>query len=157
MAYSGVSVNAMAESGGRGRRCFHNILWFTAVFSMSSLVMESVKLYTVSQITALEKQFGLSSTKSGLLLSCSEIGYLSAIFFFSHFGGKRFIPRILSCALAVYGIASSMSGLLHFMNPVSLPTLEDLASNYSSSQRVRSVSGFRAGAGAMPVFGGSSD
>ncbi|XP_046544864.1 solute carrier organic anion transporter family member 3A1-like [Haliotis rubra] len=137
MASSGVSVNAMAQSGGRQRRCFHNILCFTAVFSMSSLVLESVKYYTVSQITALEKQFGLSSTKSGLLLSCSEIGYLSAIFFFSHFGGKRFIPRILSCGVALYGISSLISGLLHFMNPVSLPSLDDLASNYSSEQRVR--------------------
>ncbi|XP_046573012.1 solute carrier organic anion transporter family member 3A1-like [Haliotis rubra] len=127
----------MAQSGGRQRRCFHNILCFTAVFSMSSLVLESVKYYTVSQITALEKQFGLSSTKSGLLLSCSEIGYLSAIFFFSHFGGKRFIPRILSCGVALYGISSLISGLLHFMNPVSLPSLDDLASNYSSEQRVR--------------------
>ncbi|XP_067672256.1 solute carrier organic anion transporter family member 5A1-like [Haliotis asinina] len=127
----------MAEVGGRRRRCLNNILCFTAVFSVSSLVLEAVKSYTVSQITALEKQFGLSSVRSGLLLSCNEIGYLSAIFFFSHFGGKRFIPRILSCTLVVFGIASSMSGLLHFMNPVSLPTLEDLDSNYSSSQRVR--------------------
>ncbi|XP_048256798.1 solute carrier organic anion transporter family member 3A1-like [Haliotis rufescens] len=127
-----VSVDAMAEPGGRRRRCFNNILWFTAAFSVSSLVLEAVKYHTVSQITSLEKQFGLSSTRSGLLLSCSEIGYLSAIFFFSHFGGRRFIPRILSCALAVYGLASLMSGLLHFMSPVSLPRVGDLGSNYSS-------------------------
>ncbi|XP_048256972.1 solute carrier organic anion transporter family member 5A1-like [Haliotis rufescens] len=127
MEYSG-----MIESRGRRRRCFNNVLLFTAVFSVSSLVLEAVKYHTVSQITSLEKQFGLSSTKSGLLLSCNEIGYLSTIFFFSHFGGRRFIPRILSCALAVYGLASLMSGLLHFMNPVSLPRVEDLGSNYSS-------------------------
>ncbi|XP_046544868.1 solute carrier organic anion transporter family member 3A1-like [Haliotis rubra] len=135
MKKNGTSVNVMAESGGNG--CFNNILWFTAVFSVTSLLLESVKSYTVSQITALEKQFGLSSTRSGLLLSCNEIGYLSAIFFFSHFGGKRFIPRILSCAVAVYGISSLMSGLLHFMNPVSLPGEEDVFSNYSSQQSAR--------------------
>ncbi|XP_071105352.1 solute carrier organic anion transporter family member 3A1-like [Haliotis cracherodii] len=126
------SVDAMPEPGGRRRRCFNNVFWFTAVVSASTLVLDAVKSYTVSQVTSLEKQFGLSSTRSGLLLSCSEIGYLSAIFFFSHFGGRRFIPRILSCALAVYGLASLMSGLLHFMNPVSLPRVEDLGSNYSS-------------------------
>ncbi|XP_067671866.1 solute carrier organic anion transporter family member 3A1-like [Haliotis asinina] len=129
--------STMAEAGGCRRWCFNNILWFTAVFSISSLLLESVKSYTTSQITALEKQFGLSSTKSGLLLSCNEIGYLSAIFFFSHFGGKRFIPRVLSGAMTLYSIASLMCGMLHFMDPVSLPTLEDLASNYSSSQTAR--------------------
>ncbi|XP_046573016.1 solute carrier organic anion transporter family member 5A1-like [Haliotis rubra] len=132
-----VSVNDKTESGGRRRRCFNNILWFTAVFSVSSLVLESVKSYTSSQITALEKQFGLSSTKSGLLMSCNEIGYLVAIFFFSHFGGNRFIPRILSCTVALFGFACSMSGLLHVMDPVSLPSLDDLASNYSSPQGAR--------------------
>ncbi|XP_046573013.1 solute carrier organic anion transporter family member 5A1-like [Haliotis rubra] len=84
MGKNDMNMDTTVESGGR--RCFHNILCFTAVFSVSSMVMESVKLYTVSQITALEKQFGLSSTRSGLLLSCNEIGYLVAIFFFSHFG-----------------------------------------------------------------------
>ncbi|XP_046573042.1 solute carrier organic anion transporter family member 2A1-like [Haliotis rubra] len=127
----------MAESGGCRRRCFNNILWFTAVLGMTALLLGSVKHYTTSQITALEKQFGLSSTKSGLLLSCNEIGYLSASFFFSHFGGRRFIPRILSGAMVLYGIASLMCGMLHFMDPVSPPSVDDLASNYSSSQRVR--------------------
>ncbi|XP_046544865.1 solute carrier organic anion transporter family member 3A1-like [Haliotis rubra] len=135
MGKNDMNMDTTVESGGR--RCFHNILCFTAVFSVSSMVMESVKLYTVSQITALEKQFGLSSTRSGLLLSCNEIGYLVAIFFFSHFGGRRFIPRILSCASVVYGIASLIFGLLHFINPVSLPRLEDQASNYSSPQSAR--------------------
>ncbi|XP_046573041.1 solute carrier organic anion transporter family member 3A1-like [Haliotis rubra] len=137
MAHTDVSINAMAESGGCRRRCFNNILWFTAVFSVSALLLESVKSYTTSQITSLEKQFGLSSTKSGLLLSCNEIGYLAAIFFFSHFGGKRCIPRILSVAMALYGIASLMCGMLHFMDPVSLPSLDDLSSNYSSPQGAR--------------------
>ncbi|XP_071107743.1 solute carrier organic anion transporter family member 3A1-like [Haliotis cracherodii] len=134
---NGLRVGVIVETGGPRRRCFNNVLLFTAVFSVACLVLEAVKSYTVSQITSLEKQFGLSSTKSGLLLSCNEIGYLSTIFFFSHFGGRRFIPRILSCALAVYGLASLMSGLLHFMNPVSLPEVEDLGSNYSSPQSVR--------------------
>ncbi|XP_046573015.1 solute carrier organic anion transporter family member 2B1-like [Haliotis rubra] len=124
----------MAESGGC-RWCFNNILWFTAVYSMSALLLGSVKPYTTSQITALEKQFGLSSTRSGLLLSCNEIGCLSASFFFSHFGGRGCIPRILSGAMVLYGIASLMCGLLHFMDPVSFPSLD--ASNYSSSQGAR--------------------
>ncbi|XP_067678664.1 solute carrier organic anion transporter family member 2A1-like [Haliotis asinina] len=133
-----ISMRAKIKSGRhRQQQCFNNVLWFTVVFSASCLVFEAVKTYTVSQITSLERQFGLSSTRSGLLLSCNEIGYLSAIFFFSHFGARHFIPRIISCALAVYGVASFMSGLLHFVSPVLHRSGEDVFSNYSSHERAR--------------------
>ncbi|XP_067677288.1 solute carrier organic anion transporter family member 3A1-like [Haliotis asinina] len=131
-----ISTRGKTRSRRHRRQCFNNVLCFTVVFSASALVFEAVKTYTVSQITSLEKQFGLSSTRSGLLLSCNEIGYLSAIFFFSHFGARHFIARIISCAMALYGVASLIAGLLHFASPVSHPRVEDASFNYSSDQRV---------------------
>ncbi|XP_067671641.1 solute carrier organic anion transporter family member 3A1-like [Haliotis asinina] len=125
------------DTGRRRRHCFNNVIGFACVFSVASLVVETVKTYTVSQITTLEKQFGLSSTKSGFLVSCNEIGFLSTIFLFGHFGGKRFIPRILSCALVLFGLANCMLGLLRFINPTSLPGVDDASFNLSSTQTVR--------------------
>ncbi|XP_046551752.1 solute carrier organic anion transporter family member 3A1-like isoform X3 [Haliotis rubra] len=131
------NVATINETGRRRRHCFSNIIGFASVFSVASLVVETVKTYTVSQITTLETQFGLSSTKSGFLVSCNEIGFLSTIFLFGHFGGKRFIPRILSCALVLFGLANCMLGLLRFINPTSLPGIDEASFNHSSTHTVR--------------------
>ncbi|XP_048257217.1 solute carrier organic anion transporter family member 2B1-like [Haliotis rufescens] len=103
------------------QRCA-NIASFTATAGMVSLFLQTLSTYISTQITTLEKQFGLSSTDSGFLVSCNDIGFLSTVLFTSHFGRKGHIPRILAVAAIIYGIAGIACSLSQLIEPMSLPS-----------------------------------
>ncbi|XP_067667878.1 solute carrier organic anion transporter family member 2B1-like [Haliotis asinina] len=113
--------------------CKH-ILSFSVVYGFAGLFSQSLNFYINSQVTALEKQFHLDSTTTGIILSCNDIGFLCTVLLVSHFGSSRHIPRILSAACFLFGISGILVSLCQFLDPVYLPQLSDAAVANSSTK-----------------------
>ncbi|KAL3888225.1 hypothetical protein ACJMK2_000600 [Sinanodonta woodiana] len=86
------------------RNCFKSLLSFSIVFGTGSMLSHTVSTYLSSQITTIEKVFGLSSSKSGMLLSANDIGFLTTVLFASHFLHRYHIPRILAVSILIVGV-----------------------------------------------------
>ena len=89
---------------------------FTGFYSISALVTSILSIYIGSQITAIEKQFGLSSAQSGLLLSCNDFGFLLTTMFFSYIARKVHIPRFICLSSVLYGLAGFLCAVPYFMS-----------------------------------------
>ena len=89
---------------------------FTGIYSVSGLMTSVLSMYIVSQITTIEKQFGLSSSQSGLLLSCNDIGFLLTTMFFSYIARKVHIPRTLWLTSMLYGTAGLICSIPYFLS-----------------------------------------
>ena len=121
-----------------------NINTFTFVFSLSLLPLTALEVYMGSQISSIEKQFGLSSTAVGILIGCFEFGFLVTVLPFGHFGQRSHIPRVLSCAAMLGGLSGILVSSCNFIKPAKLPVRDvnltvtrafpeaPLCTNYSS-------------------------
>ncbi|XP_046369893.2 solute carrier organic anion transporter family member 2A1-like [Haliotis rufescens] len=98
-----------------------NLIAFTCTYSVVGILLQTLTTFLSSQITTLEKQFNFSSTISGMLLSSNDIGYLTAVLFFSHFGKHGHIPRILGATGMLFGFAGMFTCLANFIHPAHLP------------------------------------
>ena len=67
------------------QRCA-NITCYSISYGLTVLMTNALGIYISSQITTLEKQFNLSSSQSGFILSCNDIGFIITVLFVSHFG-----------------------------------------------------------------------
>ncbi|KAL3856591.1 hypothetical protein ACJMK2_011326 [Sinanodonta woodiana] len=101
-------------------RCCATMCMFVAVYSISGLLTSVLSVYIASQITTLEKQFGLSSTQTGFILSCNDIGYLSTTLIASYLAQKVHIPRVLAASTVFYGISGIICSLAYFISKDSL-------------------------------------
>lgn len=79
------------------------------------LVTSSATYYIISQVNTIEKQFALSSTKSGYLVACNEIGYCAFILAGSYLANHVHVPRFLGIFIALYGMASILCCIPHFI------------------------------------------
>lgn len=89
---------------------------FVGVYSVCGLMTSILSMYIVSQITTIEKQYGLSSSQSGLLLSCNDFGYLLTTLLASYFARKVHIPRSLCVCVILYGVAGIVCCLPFFVS-----------------------------------------
>lgn len=89
---------------------------FVFAYSACGLMTSILSMYIVSQITTIEKQYGLSSSQSGFLLSCNDIGYLLTTLFASYFARKLHIPRTLWICVVFYGVAGIVCSLPFFIS-----------------------------------------
>ena len=64
---------------------FRSLVPFCIFFGIGSLFSSSLNTFLSSQITVIERSFGLSSSKSGLLLSANDVGFVATVLFASHF------------------------------------------------------------------------
>ena len=96
-------------------RVLASIKWFTGWYSITGILVLSLSSYIVSQITTIEKQFGLSSSQTGYLLACNEIGYSVMILFASHFARRVHIPRVLCASAIFYGVSGLLCSIPHFI------------------------------------------
>lgn len=87
---------------------------FVAFFSFACLITQSLTSYVTSQLTTLERQFGLSSSESGFLITANEIGFLCAVLFLSYLGRRGHIPRILGYSTIIFGVAGLLCCLPYF-------------------------------------------
>lgn len=96
--------------------CFHKVGTFVGVYSLSGIVTSILNVYIASQISAIEKQFGLSSSQSGFLLSCNDIGFLFTTLFASYLTRRVHIPRVLLLSAMLYGIAGIICSMPYFVS-----------------------------------------
>ncbi|XP_053376208.1 solute carrier organic anion transporter family member 2B1-like [Mercenaria mercenaria] len=89
---------------------------FVGAYSICGLMTSILSMYIVSQITTIEKQYGLSSSQSGFLLSCNDIGFLVTTLFASYFARKLHIPRTLWFCVILYGVAGIVCSLPYFVS-----------------------------------------
>ena len=115
-------------------RPFAGIKWFTAVYSCAAIVVSSLSMFIVSQITTIERQFGLNSGQTGFLMACNDIGYAVVILIASHFSSRVHIPRFLCLSTIFYGISGFVCAIPHFIYKYETP-----ASGASLMQRNTSL------------------
>ena len=89
---------------------------FVCAYSFSALITSVLSMYIVSQITTIEKQFGLNSSQSGFLLSCNDLGFLLTTLIASYFARRVHIPRVLWGTVIIYGIAGLFCSLPYFLS-----------------------------------------
>ena len=80
------------------------LIAFCIVAGTGYMFSMGVQMYMSSQITVIERAFGLSSSKSGILLSAGDIGFIVTVLFASHFlsryvcrGGSRISGKGFRC------------------------------------------------------------
>ncbi|XP_050389579.2 solute carrier organic anion transporter family member 2A1 [Patella vulgata] len=88
---------------------------FTGVFSICSLLTSTLIVYVNSQVTTLERQFGFSSSETGLILAANDIGFLVSTLFVGYLAPKVHIPRWLSMAVILFGISGITCSIPHFL------------------------------------------
>ncbi|KAK3088850.1 hypothetical protein FSP39_024570 [Pinctada imbricata] len=96
-------------------QCCNNLLSFSFVYGFAVLLTQALGMYISSQITTLERQFDLSSTDSGIIMSCNDIGFLATVLFMSYYGPRGHIPRIIALCAFLYGASGVLSSLPQFI------------------------------------------
>ncbi|RUS78913.1 hypothetical protein EGW08_013326, partial [Elysia chlorotica] len=84
---------------------FMSIGYFTGFYSMAGLLTSALNVYISSQITTLEKYYNFSSSVSGFLMSCNDIGYLLTTLLMSFYSRRVHIPRALSLSTLIFGVS----------------------------------------------------
>ena len=75
-----------------------------------------------SVISSLERRFEISSTESGIIASCYDIGFVLFALPISYFGGQGIKPRYLSFGMCFLGLGSLLFALPHFTTGLYLPS-----------------------------------
>ncbi|CAC5397332.1 SLCO3A [Mytilus coruscus] len=112
----------------------HNITVYSVIYGLTVLMTNALTVYISSQITTLERQFDLSSSQSGFILSCNDIGFTLTVLFVSHFGIRYHIPRVLSLFTIIYGLSGVSTSFLRFLSDHGIPSDDE----NSISQRNKS-------------------
>lgn len=95
--------------------CERQLSAFTAAFSAAALVTQALTAFLSSQLTTLEKVYGLNSAQSGFTAGANDLGFLLTVLIFSHFGKRWHIPRVLAITTITYGVAAFISSSPHFI------------------------------------------
>ena len=98
-------------------QCCATILCFTGFCSLSSLTTSTLVTYISSQITTLERQFGFTSSQSGILLSCNDAGFLLVTLFISYRAKQAHIPRALGAFTILFGMGGILCSFAYFLMP----------------------------------------
>lgn len=104
----------IASCRPKGFNYCSNLAGFTFLYGMTVLMTSTCSAYMGSQLTTLEKYFGFSSSQSGFLLSCNDLGFLMTTLIFSHFARKVHIPRVLGVSTMFFGMAAFICSLAYF-------------------------------------------
>ena len=104
---------------------------FITVIGSLKLMSWSLYTVTVSQITNIEKAFGLTSAESGWLMTIWELGYLISTLVASYFGSRAHMPLVMGCACIVFGISGLVAVLPHFFAYTDSQDRTDLKTNFN--------------------------
>lgn len=118
MGANDLNVNSdLAGSRPPARRCspFNSIKFFVFCHSLLQLAQLLVSGYMKSSISTIERRYGLSSQKSGLLASFNEVGNTVLIVFVSFLGSRVHRPRFIGGGALLACLASLLMALPHFL------------------------------------------
>uniref|UniRef100_A0A8K9UWX9 Solute carrier organic anion transporter family, member 2B1 n=1 Tax=Oncorhynchus mykiss TaxID=8022 RepID=A0A8K9UWX9_ONCMY len=100
----------------RCRSPFNSIKFFVLCHGMLQLAQLLVSGYLKSSISTIERRYGFSSQKSGILASFNEVGNTVLIVFVSFFGSRVHRPRFIGGGALVASLAALMMALPHFIS-----------------------------------------
>ncbi|XP_068509303.1 solute carrier organic anion transporter family member 2B1 isoform X2 [Syngnathus scovelli] len=103
------------EAQVRSRGVFSSVKVFVACHSALQLSQLLVSGYMKSSISTIERRYGLSSQKSGLLAAFNEVGNTLLIVFVSFLGSRVHRPRMIGLGALLAGLASLLMALPHFL------------------------------------------
>ncbi|AWO99640.1 putative solute carrier organic anion transporter family member 2B1 [Scophthalmus maximus] len=114
----------------RRRSPFNSIKFFVLCHSLLQLAQLLVSGYMKSSISTIERRYGFSSQKSGVLAAFNEVGNTILIIFVSFFGSRVHRPRFIGSGALLACLASLLIAMPHF-----------LSDPYDYANRVSSASG----------------
>ncbi|KAK5858144.1 hypothetical protein PBY51_002309 [Eleginops maclovinus] len=100
------------------RSLFNNIKFFVFCHSLLQLAQLLVSGYMKSSISTIERRYGFSSQKSGILASFNEVGNTVLIVFVSFLGSRVHRPRCIGGGALLACLASLIMALPHFLGGV---------------------------------------
>ena len=110
-----------------------NITCMTMVLSLAAVSTSTLNTYIGSQITTLERQFGFSSSVSGILLSCNDFGYLLTALPMAYVARRVHIPRALSVSSLLFGLSGILCTIPFFATRGDLPPVSEITSAGNAS------------------------
>ncbi|CAG5124478.1 unnamed protein product, partial [Candidula unifasciata] len=105
---------------------------FTATYGVAGIVTSALSMYINSQISTLEKQFNFSSSVSGILMSCNELGYLSTTLIMSYFTRRVHLPRAMAFFTFLYGLSGLFCTVAFFGTRDQIPSPPKEADGFGS-------------------------
>ncbi|CAJ0574721.1 unnamed protein product, partial [Mesorhabditis spiculigera] len=93
------------QPGPRQPRSSTGIHFFVALMIVVIAVQGTYLGYVVGILTTLERRFGFTSEKTGLLLSSYDLGHTIAILLAGYFGTKGHLPRITGAGVLLSGLS----------------------------------------------------
>ena len=105
----------------------------TMALCLAGLSTSTLNIYISSQITTLERQFGFSSSISGILLSCNDFGYLLTTLPMAYVARRVHIPRALSVSTLLFGLSGLLCTVPFFATRGDLPPVSEVNSAGNTS------------------------
>ncbi|XP_029303449.1 solute carrier organic anion transporter family member 2B1 isoform X2 [Cottoperca gobio] len=99
----------------RRRSPFNSIKFFVFCHSLLQLAQLLVSGYMKSSISTIERRYGLTSQRSGLLAAFNEVGNTVLIVFVSFLGSRVHRPRFIGGGALLACLASLLMALPHFL------------------------------------------
>ena len=96
---------------------FNRPLAFGLCFTLFTLFQVTVGLYIAGVLTTLEKQYRITTSVAGLVLSTSDFASLVSIALVSYIGEKWHRPRIVGVLGIITALGGILSGIPHFIYP----------------------------------------
>ncbi|RUS88016.1 hypothetical protein EGW08_004182, partial [Elysia chlorotica] len=132
---------------------FARIECFTGFYSVAALITSTLNVYVNSQITTLERQFGFSSSQTGLIMAANDVGFLVCVLFLSYSASKFHIPRSLGVACTIFGFSGLVCCLPFFLFRSSIVAMVSTASSTGTDNITSAASGVDGSSKSSGVFG----
>ncbi|KAI1893580.1 hypothetical protein AGOR_G00125190 [Albula goreensis] len=106
----------MGKLQARVRNPFNSIRFFVLCHGFIQLAQLLVSGYLKSSISTIERRYGFTSQKSGLLACFNEVGNTALIVFISFFGSRVHRPRFIGGRALIASLAGILIALPHFLS-----------------------------------------
>ena len=96
---------------------FNSPVAFGFCLTLFLVFQVSVGVYIAGALTTIEKQYRLTSSVSGIIISVSDFASLVSIMLVTYLGQHSHRPRIIGVLGLMTGLGGILSGVPHFLYP----------------------------------------